>query len=131
MCVHEAILDFAAGRVLPGTNLIQQADQVIVPFGAGSVLASDLIAKSEPDGYSLLLMSNASAVSAGLFKSLPCNKVKDFTPILTPGFFDVALMTSEESRFKTLERCDTASQDSKTVVESMFGIVTESSMFNE
>jgi tripartite-type tricarboxylate transporter receptor subunit TctC len=50
----------------------------------------------------LLLMSNANAVSAGLFKSLPFDPVKDFTPVSLMGTFDLAIVTSAESRFQTL-----------------------------
>jgi len=41
-------------------------------------------------------------VSAGMFKSLPFDAVKDFSPISTLGFFDIAIVTPAESRFKTL-----------------------------
>ena len=106
------IVPFGAGGVADLTarsvaqKLSQSLGQAVVidnKPGAGGVLASDLVAKSEPDGYTLLLMSNASAVSAGLFKSLPFDTVKDFTPISTLGFFDIALVTSAESRFKSLQ----------------------------
>jgi tripartite-type tricarboxylate transporter receptor subunit TctC len=70
--------------------------------GAGGVGASDTVAKAAPDGHTLLLMSNASAVSATLFKSLPYDTVKDFTPVSTLGFFDIAVVTASESKFKTL-----------------------------
>lgn len=70
--------------------------------GAGGVVASKAVAAAEPDGYTLLLMSNGSAVSAGLFKSLPYDTVKDFAPISTLGFFDIALVTKSDSRFATL-----------------------------
>ena len=70
--------------------------------GAGGVVASDMVAKSEPDGTTLLLMSNSSAVSANLFKSLPYDTVKDFAPISTLGFFDIALVTRADSPYKTL-----------------------------
>ena len=56
--------------------------------GAGGVVATDMVAKSTPDGYTLLLMSNATAVSAGLFKSLPYDAEKDFTPLSVLGSFD-------------------------------------------
>jgi tripartite-type tricarboxylate transporter receptor subunit TctC len=69
---------------------------------AGGIVASDLVAKSEPDGTTMLLMSNGSAVSAGLFKSLPYDTVKDFAPVSTLGFFDIALVTRADSPFKTL-----------------------------
>ena len=70
--------------------------------GAGGVAASDAVAKAAPDGYTLLLMSNASAVTAGLFKSLPFDTLRDFAPISTLGTFDIAILTSAESKFKTL-----------------------------
>ena len=70
--------------------------------GAGGVVAGDAVAKSEPDGHTLLLMSNATAVSAGLFKSLPFDAVRDFAPVSTLGFFDIAIITPAESKFKTL-----------------------------
>lgn len=70
--------------------------------GAGGVGASDTVAKAAADGHTLLLMSNASAVSATLFKSLPYDTVRDFTPVSTLGFFDIGVVTATESRFKTL-----------------------------
>ena len=69
---------------------------------AGGIVASEAVAKAEPDGYTLLLMSNGTAVSAGLFKALPFDPVKDFATVSTLGFFDIALVTGTESRFKTL-----------------------------
>lgn len=70
--------------------------------GAGGVVAGDAVAKAEPDGHTLLLMSNGTAVSAGLFKSLPFDTVRDFAPVSTLGFFDIAIVTPADSKFKTL-----------------------------
>jgi tripartite-type tricarboxylate transporter receptor subunit TctC len=69
--------------------------------GAGGVVATDAVAKAAPDGYTLLLMSNATAVSAGLFKTLPYDAEKDLTPVL--GTFDVAIVVPQESKFTSLQ----------------------------
>ncbi len=70
--------------------------------GAGGVVAGDIVAKAEPDGYTLLLMSNGTAVSANLFKSLPFDTLKDFAPVSTLGYFDLAVVAAENGRFKTM-----------------------------
>jgi tripartite-type tricarboxylate transporter receptor subunit TctC len=69
---------------------------------AGSVVATQTVARAEPDGYTLLLMSNGNAVSVGLFKSLPFDTVKDLAPISTLGFFDLVVLTRADSPFKSL-----------------------------
>ena len=65
-----------------GENLRQSVVVENKP-GAGGVVAGDLVAKAEPDGHVLLLMSNGTAVSAGLFQSLPFDAQKDFAPVVT------------------------------------------------
>lgn len=70
--------------------------------GAGGVVAGDSVAKADPDGHTLLLMSNGTAVSAGLFKTLPYDTLKDFAPISTLGFFDIAVVVPQNSPYKTL-----------------------------
>ncbi len=70
--------------------------------GAGGVGAADLVAKSTPDGYTMLLMSNASAVTATMFTKLPFDMSKDFALISTLGFFDIGVVTDAQSKFKTM-----------------------------
>lgn len=70
--------------------------------GAGGVVAGDMVAKSEPDGHTLLLMSNGTAVSAGLFKSLPFDAVRDFAPVSTLGYFDIAILTAADAPYKSM-----------------------------
>jgi len=70
--------------------------------GAGGIVATDTVAKSTPDGYTLLLMSNATAVSAGLFKTLPYDAEKDLIPLSILGTFDIAILVNNDSKFTSL-----------------------------
>jgi tripartite-type tricarboxylate transporter receptor subunit TctC len=49
--------------------------------GAGSTAAPGLVAKSPPDGYTLLVNTSAHAYSAAVVKNLPYNPLKDFIPV--------------------------------------------------
>ena len=49
--------------------------------GAGGNLGADLVAKSPPDGYTLLMHSSAMASVSSLYAKLPFDPVKDFVPV--------------------------------------------------
>ncbi len=105
------VVPFGAGGVADLTartvagRLAEQLGQAVVienKPGAGGIAAAETVLKAEPDGHTLLLMSNGTAVSAGLFKALPFDTLKDFAPISTLGYFDIAIVAPAESRFKSL-----------------------------
>lgn len=68
---------------------------------AGGIVAAEQVVRSDPDGYTILLISSGTAVSAALFKTLPFDTVKDFTPVSKLASFDLVLAVSEAGRFKT------------------------------
>ena len=78
--------------------------QVIVENkpSAGGILASETVAKADPDGYTLLFITNGNSVSESLFKSLPYNSVKDFAPVSTVGFFDFVFVVKNDSDIKSM-----------------------------
>ena len=69
---------------------------------AGSIVGSAAVAQAVADGHTLLLMSNANAVSASLFAKLPFDAIRDFAPISTLGYFDLVIGVAGDSRFKSL-----------------------------
>lgn len=70
--------------------------------GAGGVVAASTVARAEPDGHTLFLMSNGTAVSASLYKNLPYDTLKDLAPVSTLGTFDLAVLVPSDSPFRTL-----------------------------
>ena len=106
------VVPFGAGGVADVTarvvaqQLSTQLGQPVVidnKPSAGGIVAADAVAKSAPDGHTLFLMSNGSAVTVGLFNQLPFDMVRDFTPISTLGYFDIGVIADARSPFKNLD----------------------------
>ena len=81
---------FAAGgftdvmaRIIAAKLAENWNQQVIVDNrpGAGTIVASDLVAKAAPDGYTLLMMTDNHVTNPSLFKTLPYDSEKDFAPV--------------------------------------------------
>jgi tripartite-type tricarboxylate transporter receptor subunit TctC len=70
--------------------------------GAGGIAAARTVISSPPDGYTLALLSNGTAISVSLFEKLPFDPLKDFAPISSLGFFDFIFATGANSEFRTL-----------------------------
>ena len=49
--------------------------------GAGSVIGTDVVAKSAPDGYTLLAVAASFSMSPSLYRNLPFDPIRDFAPI--------------------------------------------------
>lgn len=70
--------------------------------GAGGIIAARTVLSSPPDGSTLALLSNGTAVSVSLFAQLRYDPLRDFVPISSLGLFDFILATGHDSKFKTL-----------------------------
>jgi tripartite-type tricarboxylate transporter receptor subunit TctC len=60
--------------------------------GAGSVIGTDAAAKSAPDGYTLLLMSNTHTVNESLVPNKPYALLRDFVPVAPVNYSDLVLV---------------------------------------
>jgi tripartite-type tricarboxylate transporter receptor subunit TctC len=70
--------------------------------GAGGNIASDAVAKSAPDGYTLGLVTGGHAISAALYKSLPYQPVDGFEMISTIVYYALVVATRSDYQTKTL-----------------------------
>jgi tripartite-type tricarboxylate transporter receptor subunit TctC len=69
--------------------------------GAGSLIGTEAVAKSAPDGYTLLLMSNTHTVNESLFASKPYELMRDFAPVAPINYSDLVLVTRPTLEYGT------------------------------
>ena len=71
--------------------------------GAGTTLGAEQVARSEPDGYTLLMATSTTlAINKTLYKKLPYDPVKDFAPIALVAAVPFALIVNPTIPAKTL-----------------------------
>jgi tripartite-type tricarboxylate transporter receptor subunit TctC len=107
------ITSFAAGSVTDTTaRIVAQVLQerlgrtfiVENKAGAGGLIAAQTVARAEPDGYTLLLTTNSThSAATALFKSVPYDPIKDFTPIARIGSFPSVVVVNPEIKIKTIQ----------------------------
>ena len=75
--------DFVA-RMVAGELARQLGQQFVVDNrsgGGGGVLAADLVAKANPDGYTMLLVGSSFGVNPSIYRKLPYDSERDFAPV--------------------------------------------------
>ena len=70
--------------------------------GAANIIATEIVAKAPPDGYTLFMTTNTShSANPAMFKKLPYDPIKDFAPILLVGEVPFALVVNNAVPVKT------------------------------
>jgi tripartite-type tricarboxylate transporter receptor subunit TctC len=94
------------GRILS----TKMSEALGVPFvvenraGAGTNIGNDYVAKSAPDGYTLLVNGITLATNKALFSKLPYDPIKDFAPIISVGAMSNVIAVTPDSPAKDLKQ---------------------------
>lgn len=78
--------------------------------GAGGITAAMAVARAQPDGYTMLLVSGQNAISPYLFKSLPYDPVGDFSMISMVGTFHFLLVTDKDGPLRSVREVIASAQ---------------------
>src|SRR3954471_23198421 len=70
--------------------------------GAGSIIGTDAVAKSPPDGYTLLLMSNTHTTNESLIPTRPFQLMRDFVPVAGINYSDLLMVAHPATGVKNL-----------------------------
>jgi tripartite-type tricarboxylate transporter receptor subunit TctC len=70
--------------------------------GAGSLIGTDAVAKSAPDGYTLLVMSNTHTTNESLIPNKPYQLMRDFVPVASINYSDLLMVLNPAVPAKTV-----------------------------
>jgi len=78
---------------------------VVIDFkpGGGTTIGADFIAKSAPDGYTMIMLLTAHAINATLVPKLPYDTVKDFASVTMAATLPLVVVVNAQSNIKTLQ----------------------------
>jgi tripartite-type tricarboxylate transporter receptor subunit TctC len=89
--------------------------------GAGGATAALAVARAAPDGHSMLWVSSQNAIAPSMFKALPYDWSRDFTPVGPMATFDFVLFVAKDSPLKTVR--DVIEAAKKTPDKFNFGSI--------
>ncbi len=95
----DAIARAVGGEISKGLG---QSVVVEAQAGAGGTIAAGAVARSKPDGYTLLLATGGHAVAGALYNSLSYKTVQDFEMISTITYFPFLMVVSSEGKIANL-----------------------------
>ena len=84
------------------TKSLGQSVFVDFKHGGGSTIGADTVAKSPPDGHTVVMMLSAHAINASLMPKLPYDTVKDFATITLAATLPLVVVVPAQSPFRTI-----------------------------
>src|SRR5436305_9989753 len=94
-----------AGRII-GKSMTETWHQPVVIEnrpGAGGQIGTQVVAKAEPDGYTLLVQSASHAANSAIYKSLPYDPLKDLIDVALLGVTPYVMVTAPNGPYKSLK----------------------------
>lgn len=124
------VVPFPAGSITDGvTRPIAAALQEILGqtvlvdnrAGAQGVIGGAFVARSKPDGYTLLMASSTMYVGPSLYKNVPYDPIKDFVVVSGVGSTSMMFMVKDASPIKTVADLEQASKAQRDGVTTGYG----------
>lgn len=84
--------------------------------GAGGTIGANSVAKSQPDGYTLLLATGGHSVAGAMYNSLPYRTVQDFEMVSTITYFPFLVVVPADSKYASLTALLAAAKANPTEV---------------
>src|SRR5438046_7719713 len=94
-----------AGRIIGKAMSEAWRQPVVVENrpGAGGQIGTQAVAKSDPDGHTLLVQSSSHAANSAIYKSLPYDPLKDLIDVARLGVTPYVMVTAPDGPYKTVK----------------------------
>ena len=89
--------------------------------GAGATIGAGLVARADPDGYTLLVNSSAHAIAPSLYTTLSYHPARDFAAVVPLGITPFVLVVPPARGFKTVRDLVDCSQGQAGCVQLLLG----------